>query len=306
MDKAVKKGYITGEEIGEYLPVSEKLPANKGNHKKMQPASVVYTTRMDSWREPVYRLLDAAGLPEVLRSVSLVIIKPNLVEPLQPPITTPVDLVDTLIGYLQEKTSRCRIVIGEGTGSVEFDTFHCFEALGYTKMSAERKVELIDLNVEPLKKKKNPACSRWPELYLPEILDEGFLLSVPVLKAHSLADVTLTMKNMMGCPPPAHYQSGNSWGKSAFHHRIDEAIFDLNRYRTPDFTLLDATVGMAQAHLWGKHCDPPVGRLAAGWDPVAMDSYGTFLLGRRWQDVGHIRLAHCVLGTAEPLDIVEL
>ena len=158
----MKKGYITGEEIGEYLPVSEKLPANKGNHKKMQPASVVYTTRMDSWREPVYRLLDADGLPEVLRSVSLVIIKPNLVEPLQPPITTPVDLVDTLIGYLQEKTSRCRIVIGEGTGSVEFDTFHCFEALGYTKMSAERKVELIDLNVEPLKKKKNPACSRWP------------------------------------------------------------------------------------------------------------------------------------------------
>lgn len=265
----------------------------------------VYTIRKDSWRKSVHHLLDAAGLPERLRSVSLVVVKPNLVESLQPPITTPVDLVDELIGYLQEKSPQCRIVVGEGTGSVEYDTIHCFETLGYTRMAADRKVELIDLNVAPLVKKNNPYCDRWPEMFLPKILDDAFLLSVPVLKVHSLAEVTLTMKNMMGCAPPSHYRRGNSWGKSAFHTKIDEAIFDLNRYRSPDFTLLDATVGMAENHLWGRHCQPPVGRLTAGWDPVAMDSYGAFLLGKRWQDVGHIRLAHLVLGNAEPLGIVE-
>jgi len=264
----------------------------------------VYTTRKDNWRDTVHRLLDTARLAEGLSDVSLIVIKPNLVNTLLPPVTTPVALVDVLVRYLQEKSPRCQIVIGEGTGSIEYDTFHCFKTLGYTRMAADRKVELIDLNVEPLVKKSNPECARWPELFLPKILDRAFLLSVPVLKVHSLAEVSLTMKNMMGCVPPSHYRQGNSWGKSAFHSGIDAAIFDLNRYRCPDFTLLDGTVGMAQNHLWGKHCQPPVGRLAAAWNPVAIDSYGASLLGKKWQDVGHLRLAHSVLGNAELLEII--
>jgi uncharacterized protein (DUF362 family) len=139
---------------------------------------------------------------------------------------------------------------------------------------------------------------------LPEILAEAFLLSVPVLKAHSMAGVTLTMKNMLGCVPPAHYRVGNSWGKSAFHVDLDQAIYALNSYRHADFSLLDATVGMAEAHLWGPTCQPAPGILAAGSDPVALDSYGTGLLGRDWAEIGHIRLAHGHLGQAEPLAIV--
>lgn len=266
----------------------------------------VYTTRMEDWDAAVQAVLDAAGLVRVLGDTGLVLIKPNLVEALEPPVTTPVILVEAIVAYLQEKVPDCRIVVGEGTGAINYDTFHCFDILGYTKMARERKIDLLDLNGEPLRRRQKTECSRWPELYLPKILDDAFLLSVPVLKAHSLSDVTLTMKNMMGCVPPSHYRKGNSWGKSAFHDRIQEAIFDLNRYRCADFTLLDATVGMAEAHLWGRHCHPPVGRLAAGWDVVAMDSYGTSLLGRKWQDVGHIRYAHTHLGKAEPLDLLEL
>ena len=130
-------------------------------------------------------------------------------------------------------------------------------------MAARQGVELIDLNTLPLVRKVNPDCRRLPELYLPALLEEVFLLSVPVLKAHSLAGVTLSLKSMMGCIPPAHYRRGGGWGKSALHEGIDQAIADLNRYRTPDFTLLDCSVGMAESHLWGKHCDPPVGLLTA-------------------------------------------
>lgn len=266
----------------------------------------VYTTRVDDWRTSVARLLDAAGLAGRLADEKLIILKPNLVEALKPPITTPVELVEALIDYLQQHVPYCRIAVGEGTGAINYDTFHCFATLGFTEMAERKNIDLIDLNVETCTKREIPECSRWPELYLPQILDTAFLLSVPVLKAHSLSEVTLTMKNMMGCAPPEHYRKGSSWGKSSFHDRIEEAIFDLNRYRTPDFTVLDATVGMAEAHLWGRHCEPPVGRLAAGWDPVAVDSYGTSLLSKRWEDIGHIRLAHEHLGRAEPLKLVHL
>ncbi|MFW2364872.1 MAG: DUF362 domain-containing protein [Desulforhopalus sp.] len=266
----------------------------------------IYTTRMDNWSESVVRVLDAAGLVERLDGEKLIIIKPNLVEALEPPITTPVVLIEAIVDYLQQHIPRCRIAVGEGIGAINYDTYHCFESLGYNGLAERKKIELIDLNVETCSKRERPDCTRWPELFLPEILDEAFLFSVPVLKAHSMSEVTLTMKNMMGCVPPLHYREGNSWGKSKFHDRIEEAIFDLNRYRSPDFTLLDATIGMAEAHLWGRHCDPPVGRLAAGWNPVAIDSYGTALLGKSWQNVGHIRLAHGVLGRAEPLEVVEI
>ncbi len=269
------------------------------------PGKVFYRSFTD-WGQTLSPLLDAAGLGEELTNHPIILIKPNLVEAISPPVTTPARLVAHLIDYIRKNAPDSKIIIGEGTGSLSYDTFHAFHELGYTKLSSEKKVELMDLNGEDLVHRKREECRRWPEMHLPSILDEVFLLSVPVLKAHTLARVTLTMKNMMGCAPPSHYQGNGAWGKSSFHQEIHEAIFDLNRYRTPDFTLLDATIGMAEAHLWGAHCDPPVSKLAASWDPVAIDSFGTSLLQKDWQAIDHIRMAHGVLGTAHPLQCEKI
>lgn len=258
----------------------------------------VYSTRMDSWSDSIERLFRASDLQERVVDVPLILIKPNLVNTSPPPVTTPVALIGEIIRAINAINAETTICIGEGTGSIEYDTHHCFAALGYEMLAKQLNIQLIDLNKSELVLKKNPEFSRWPEMYLPEILDRAFVISVPVLKAHSLAGVTLTMKNMMGCAPPAHYQQGGCWGKSAFHTRIQEAVFELNRYRTPDFTILDATIGMSQSHLWGDHCDPPVGRLVASYDPVAVDSYGCELLGTTWDSIGHIRMADSVLGSA--------
>ena len=259
---------------------------------------MLYSTDITSLEQSLPLLLDAAGLTESIGDAQTVLLKPNLVEALLPPITTPVYLIELLIDYLRERKENIQIVIGEGTGSLEYDTHHPFQMLGYTELAARKDIRLIDLNEEPLSKKENPDCLRWPIMHLPALLDEVFLLSVPVLKAHTLAKVTLTMKNMMGCAPPSHFQGNGSWGKSSFHERIDEAIFDLNRYRTPDFTLLDASIGMAEAHLWGRHCQPPVNKLVASADPVALDAYGASLLKKDWQSIKYIQLADTILGSA--------
>ncbi len=261
-------------------------------------ASQLYSTPITSLEESLSRLLDAAGLVERIPTGKRILIKPNLVEALAPPITTPVRLIQLLVDFLQERLPKTKILIGEGTGSLVYDTDHPFRMLGYGELAKTRNVTLLDLNHEPLTRKENPDCRKWPVMHLPSILDEVFLLSVPVLKAHTLAKVTLTMKNMMGCAPPSHFRGTGKWGKSAFHEQIHEAIFDLNRYRTPDFTLLDASIGMAEAHLRGAHCDPPVNRLAACHDPVAIDAYGATLLGRDWRDVGYIGMANNHLGYA--------
>lgn len=273
----------------------------------MSNTGTVYATTFASWQESIPPLLDAANLANHLDTIKAdtILVKPNLVEALAPPITTPVGLVECLVRYLQTKT-EARIIIGEGSGAITYETWHTFQELGYTDMAQKLGVELVDLNEEELVHFSNPKCRKWPEMHLPKIAIDSFLISVPVLKAHSLADVTLTMKNMMGLAPPAHFQQGGSWKKAAFHNNVQDAVADLNRYRTPDFTLLDATVGMAEAHLWGPTCEPPVNTLAAGYDPVAIDAYGTGLLNKNWQDIGHIRSLHGELGTGEPLEVVRV
>ena len=253
-----------------------------------------------SWLESTRLLLDRAGLADMLKDEARVIIKPNLVEAIEPPVTTPVDLVAAIVEYIQANLPGIEIIVADGTGSLDYDTAHVFRELGYEELSADLGIRLLDLNNEESVRLQIPGLKRWPEFYLPKIVMESFLISVPVLKAHTLAGVTLTMKNMVGLAPPIRYQQGGHWRKSAFHRDIDEAIFELNQYRSPDFTILDATVGMSEAHLWGPHLDPPAGILAASSDPVKIDAYGTKLLKRDWRDVGHIRLANEVLGSAEP------
>lgn len=264
------------------------------NNKK----GTVFSSTFHGWHETLFPLLDAAGLADSLGPGKKILLKPNLVEILEPPITTPVELVEAVVDYMREKLPDNHVIIGEGCGSLQYDTHQCFQELGYTELAAAKGVELIDLNNLSCITLKNEKCRRLPEMVLPELLFDVFLVSIPVLKAHSLADVTLTMKNMMGTAPPSHYQQGGSWKKASFHNGVHEAVFDLNRYRCPDFTILDATVGMAEAHLWGPTCSPPVNMLAAGWDPVAIDAYGCDLLDRSWQDVNHIVYANGELGDA--------
>ena len=272
---------------------------------KSHKTGTIYTTSFVSWHDSLPPLLDRTGLVEQIHDHQTILIKPNLVENLQPPVTTPVALVASLVDYLQKRTANT-IIIGEGSGALNYETWHPFEQLGYTRFAEKKGIGLVDLNEEPCRKRTIPHCKRWPELFLPEIGYDCFLLSVPVLKVHTLAGVTLTMKNMMGLVPPAHYQQGNSWKKSSFHTNIQESIADLNRYRTPDFTILDATIGMAESHLCGRTCDPPINIVAAGYDPVAMDAYGAGLLGKDWRHINHIADVHQELGQAEHLQIIPV
>jgi len=274
--------------------------------EKPEDENILYTSRFKTWQESVPRLLDAAGLTDRIGTAKKILIKPNLVEPQQPPITTPVGLVAALVEYIHGSEPETEIIIGEGCGSSVKNTWQVFEILGYTSLADLPHVTLMDLNESPLVLLQDPNCRRWPEMYLPEVVFENFLISVPVLKAHSLAGITLTMKNMIGLAPPAHYQQGGHWKKASFHQEIHEAVYDLNRYRTADFTLLDATIGMQEAHLWGPTCDPPPNRLVAAYDPVAIDAFGCRLLGMEWNTIGHLAMAHGTLGRAEPLTISEV
>lgn len=241
-----------------------------------------------SFEQSVPRILDAVGAGPLFAVQQKILLKPNCVCASGHPITTHPECCAAVINYIRAHAAP-EILIAEGTGDARRETDAIFEALGYDDLAHRLGVELLDLNHAPLVRLERPDCLVFPEIYLPEVLFDSYVVSLPVLKAHSLAEVTGTLKNMMGAAPPAHYSgSGGSWKKAVFHHRMDQSLLDLNRYRSPDLTVMDASIGLSAFHLGGPQCDPPIGKLLAGFDPWAVDRLGAELLGRDWRRIPYL------------------
>ncbi|BBD07314.1 uncharacterized protein DFE_0588 [Desulfovibrio ferrophilus] len=248
----------------------------------------VVSVGFESYATSVPRVLDACGAHKVLAEQQRVLIKPNLVNASPPPVTTPVECVEAVIDYVRAH-SDAEIVVAEGCGDACRETPEIFAALGYVGMADRMGAVLLDLNTAPLVERQNPACELFPQMWLPAVAFTHFIISIPMLKAHSLAGMTGTIKNMMGFPPPEHYAGQHgSWKKASFHGRMQQSVRELASYILPDLTLMDASVGLSSFHLGGPTCDPPVGRLLAGGDAYALDREAAGLLGLDWECVGHL------------------
>lgn len=244
------------------------------------------TVEFTSYDESVSRALDEIGAGEALERQRAVLVKPNLVNDSPPPVTTPAECCAAVIGYVR-RCSKTEIVIAEGCGASGYETGHVFEKLGYSALSERLGVPLVDLNTAPTRRLEDATCTVFGEFHMPEIAFSHYIISVPVLKAHSLSEITGSMKNMMGFAPPAHYQRGG-WKKSAFHRRMHRSIVELNRYRSPDLTVTDATVGLADHHLGGAECKPRVNKILAAYDAREADRLAAGLLGLDWRSVAYL------------------
>ena len=157
------------------------------------------------------------------------------------------------------------------------------------KMARRLGFKLLDLNNVPLRKLENPKRQVFPEIHLPEIAFTHYLVSVPVLKAHSLSTITAALKNMIGLAPPQYYSGKYGiWRKAVFHNRMQQSISDLVSYRAPDLSLLDASIGLAEFHLGGAPCNPPARKIVAGFDPWEVDRIAASLLGLDWKKIPHL------------------
>jgi uncharacterized protein (DUF362 family) len=242
------------------------------------------------YQNSVSRVLEDLEFQTVIAECPKILIKPNCINSSSPPVTTPVECCEAIIRSIREAGSDAEIAVGEGCGDSGRETFEVFCDLGYDRLARQYDIELLDLNTEPLVKLSRGDCRVFPEIYLPEILFDHYIISVPVLKAHTLARLTGTLKNMMGAAPPEHYGGhGGGWKKAFFHSHMQQSIIELNRYRMADLSIVDGSVGLAQSHLGGATCDPPVNTIFGGYDAVRVDQECAELLGLRVEKIAHIQ-----------------
>lgn len=242
-----------------------------------------------SFEISIAEALDEINARAEIEKQHKILLKPNIVTKDYHPITTHPKMCEAVIKYIRN-FSNAEIIIGDGCGLPSYTTLEAFQRLGYSYLEKEYNIKLIDLNTAESKLFKNPNCSIHKELYLPELITTHYIISLPVLKAHSLSKVTGSMKNMMGLLPPRHYSGRfGSWNKAVFHNKIQQSIMDLNMYVTPPLTVLDASIGMAQYHLGGATCNPPVNKILAGYNAREIDRKAAELLGFNPNKIGHLK-----------------
>lgn len=213
-----------------------------------------------------------------------VVIKPNIVEPIPPPVTTDVRVVEGIIAALKDAGVK-EIIVTEGSGTG--DTIENFRKLGYSRLDAG----LIDLDKEETAVLPVSSPKVWKEINVPGILLDKFIISVPVLKEHSMLGVTISLKNMIGILPAKHYSGYWTYKKSQVHkYDTSGCINDIINVVKPAWAIVDATIGMKGSHLSGTPLQPPLNLVYGSSDPLEADKFGCELLKRNWKGIAHLRM----------------
>ena len=229
-----------------------------------------------------------------------VLLKPNLVglDPLGVMNTHPAVIAATREAFL--RLGAWQVLIGDGP-AMDRDTEAIVESVRLREFVGPLARTFVDLNLDDVERVTLKShASRLKQLYLPKtVLGVDFLVSMPKLKTHHWAGVTLSLKNMFGVVPGGCY----GWPKNVLHWAgIDGAILDVNAAARPDFAIVDGIVGMeGNGPIQGtpKAC----GVLVFGDDPVAVDATCCRIMGFNPLKVKYLAQAGTLLGHVEAAKI---
>src|SRR5579864_8019485 len=251
----------------------------------------------------------AALIYETLREFDLpikdktVLLKPNLVglDPLGVMNTHPAIIAATRESFL--RLGAAQVLIGDGP-ALDRDTEAIIESVRLREFAGPLARTFVDLNVDDVQRVPfKTHASRLKELYLPRTaMGVDFLVSMPKLKTHHWAGVTLSLKNMFGIVPGTCY----GWPKNVLHWAgIDRAILDINAAARPDFAIVDGIVGMeGNGPIQGQSKASKV--LVVGDDPVAVDATCCRVMGLVPERVNYLARAGTLLGHVNPEKIQQL
>jgi uncharacterized protein (DUF362 family) len=239
------------------------------------------------------------GMRAITNGKERVMLKPNLVSPI-PAATTKPAVIRALARLMQSAGKD--VSIGEGSaaaggfnvqGSEVFRTSnrdllnrmqqHVFDQLGYTELARSLRVPLINLHTGDLVDVKVPNAFVFDKVTIHRsLVDTDLLCSVPMMKTHTLAGVTLGMKNLIGVYPGAVYQSV----RGRVHDLTSKiessgtaaAIVDMVRANKLGLVVIDASTAM-EGNGPAEGTLVPMDLIIAGANPLAADMIAAHLMG---------------------------
>ena len=219
--------------------------ANEWNERSLRAQVVI--AKASSYQADLESII-ANGLREVGLSPSWakrrsVLLKPNLVEPSRdaPQINTHPAVVGAAAEVFRRWGAR-EVIVAEGTGHCR-DAQLVLDESGLGDVLDESRLEFVDLNHDDFVIVPNRfGATSLRELALPATLERADLIvSLPKLKTHHWAGVTLSLKNFFGVMPGIIY----GWPKNVLHYAgIGPSILDIAATVRPHLAIVDGIIGM--------------------------------------------------------------
>lgn len=230
----------------------------------------------------VYSAIDLVGGFSP-RENSNIVIKPNLCSARKPPesgATTRVSVVDSVINYINEQNSNCKILVVEGDSDRSAD--EAFRRLGYTDLEKKyNNVRLVNLSKDKTVKIVPDRSKKLVTIEIPEtLLFMDYFVSIANLKRHVNERMTCIWKNQWGCLPHKSV-------RMRLHPFLSEALFDVNSLFWPDLCIIDGITGLEGP---GPIEGTPVhvGKILCSKDPIAADVVAARIMGVSPRKVPHL------------------
>ena len=191
----------------------------------------------------------------------------------------------------------CKVLIGEDP-AVNVPVAKMYQGFKAQELARRAGAELIDLRAAGYRTVPVPSGRVFKELRISSVaLDADLIVNLPLMKAHMLTAVTLSLKNMKGIIPPVE--------KRAFHQRnLSQGVADLATVIKPGLNIVDAIVASDNWVIGGGL--RPMGLIIAGDDPVSTDAVCCHIMQADPYQIDHLRAAS-EMGVGEiDLDQIEV
>jgi uncharacterized protein (DUF362 family) len=222
------------------------------------------------------------GMPRFVSRGDIVLVKPNIGwdrTPEQAANTNP-EVVATLVRLCLEAGAK-KVKVFDNPCE---DPRRCYVSSGIMQAAKEAGATVSYIDERRFRKMeiKGEALKTW-EVYQ-EAVEVDKVINVPILKHHSLARLTMGMKNFMGLV---------GGDRSRIHWHLDQAIVDLTAFFKPTLVVLDAVRILTANGPQGGSLKyvKRLNTVAAGGDSVAIDAVGATLFGLVPEEMEHLRIA---------------
>lgn len=266
------------------------------------------------------------GINRITKGKERIMLKPNLLAEGRN-FTTKPEVIKAL-AQLMKKAGK-EVLIGEGSATAggfnatEYEAYrttnraildgmqqYVFDQLGYTELSKNTGIPLINLHSGEMTEVAVPDAFVYNTIILHQSLaDIDLLCSVPMMKTHALATVTLGMKNMIGLYPGTKYCSVRACvhddAAAMGSPGIAYEIIDMVKANKLGLTIIDGSMAMeGDGPTDGNVIKMDV--IVAGTNPLATDMVGASLMGFDPQEVPTLALAYKTGMGPGKLDEIEI
>jgi len=268
--------------IAVYLrKVKGKPPAKSyPNSEKVIIEKVPPARSPEELKTSLMNLIDSlGGLEKFVKQGQNVVIKPNVVADhgfregkYHGGVVTDVRLVRALIEILLPIAGK--VTVAEGASINRAETGKLFEHYGYDRLKEmdPKRVSLVDLNADSLIRKTVPNGKRMLSREIPLTLEQAdVLISVPVMKTHFAALVSLSIKNLQGAIAPLEKYMSHFFG-------LWQNLINIHHLVKPKLVIVD---GLTAQENFGPVYGTPktMNLLVGGTNPVAVDATTSRIMG---------------------------